>query len=104
MTGISTPADTPQARFDSTKAMRGRAFLERDGIFYGLLALTAIFTIGTIHFIAFRTPVEASMGIVQKIFYFHVPAAYSMYVGAAACLVGSAAYLYTGNRSWDSLA
>ena len=30
-------------------------------------------------------PVEATMGIVQKIFYFHVPSAYVMYLGAAVC-------------------
>ena len=29
------------------------------------------------------------MGIVQKIFYFHVPSAYAMYLGAGACFVGS---------------
>ena len=29
------------------------------------------------------------MGIVQKIFYFHVPSAYAMYIGATACFVGS---------------
>jgi heme exporter protein C len=81
-----------------------KSFLQWDGPFYGLLALAAICTLGTIQLIAFRAPVEASMGVVQKIFYFHVPAAYSMYVGAAACFVGSAAYLYSGKRAWDSLA
>jgi heme exporter protein C len=75
-----------------------------DLAFQVLLALAAICTVGTIHFIAYRTPTEASMGIVQKIFYFHVPAAYSMYLGAAACFVGSAGYLYDGRRGWDALA
>src|SRR5258708_5374935 len=72
--------------------------------FQVLLVVAAICTIGTIEFIAFRTPTEASMGIVQKIFYFHVPAAYSMYVGAAACFVGSAGFLYDNRRGWDALA
>jgi heme exporter protein C len=75
-----------------------------DVIFQVLLAITAIATVGTIQFIAFRAPVEATMGVVQKIFYFHVPAAYSMYVGAAACFVGSAGYLYDGRRGWDAFA
>jgi heme exporter protein C len=44
------------------------------------------------------------MGIVQKIFYFHVPAAYAMYLGAAACFIGSAGFLYDGRRFWDALA
>jgi heme exporter protein C len=81
-----------------------RPFLERSPGFYGLLALTALFTITAIQVIAFRAPVEASMGIVQKIFYFHVPAAYAMYLGATACFIGSAAYLYSGKSAWDSLA
>ena len=72
--------------------------------FQVVLLLAAICTVGTIQFIAFHTPTEASMGIVQKIFYFHVPAAYSMYVGAAACFVGSAGFLYDSGRRWDALA
>ncbi len=75
-----------------------------DLAFQILVVVTAICTVGTIHFVAYRTPIEATMGIVQKIFYFHVPAAYSMYLGAAACFVGSAGYLYDGRRGWDALA
>lgn len=69
-----------------------------------LAAATAIALVGTLWVIAFRAPVEASMGIVQKIFYFHVPAAYSMYVGAAVCFIGSAGYLAQGTRKWDAIA
>jgi heme exporter protein C len=85
----------------ATKASRSSG---SDGLFHALLALTAIATVGTLQIIAFRAPVEASMGIVQKIFYFHVPAAYAMYVGAAACFVGSAGYLYNGKSGWDAFA
>jgi heme exporter protein C len=73
-------------------------------VFHVLLVLAAVCTVGTIQFVAFRTPTEATMGIVQKIFYFHVPAAYSMYVGAAACFVGSAGFLYDSRRGWDAFA
>lgn len=83
---------------------QGNAVTRSDVIFTALLALTALATIGTIHFIAYRAPTEATMGVVQKIFYFHVPAAYAMYVGAAACFVGSAGYLYNGRRGFDALA
>jgi heme exporter protein C len=72
--------------------------------FQALLAITAVLTVGTIHFVAYHTPTEATMGIVQKIFYFHVPAAYAMYLGAGACFVGSAGYLYDGRRGWDAFA
>lgn len=49
-------------------------------------------------------PVERQMGIVQKIFYFHVPSAYAMYVGFAACAIASAVYLRTRKDSWDAVA
>jgi heme exporter protein C len=81
-----------------------KAASRSDVIFTVLLALAAVATVGTIQFVAFRAPTESTMGIVQKIFYFHVPAAYAMYVGAAACFVGSAGYLYNGKRGWDALA
>lgn len=61
----------------------------------------ALLLIAALHVIAFVAPVEASMGIVQKIFYFHVPAAYGMYLGALACFVGSAGLLATGHSTWD---
>lgn len=69
-----------------------------------LAILTAFALVITLYVIAFRAPVEASMGVVQKIFYFHVPAAYSMYVGAAVCFIGSAGYLAQGTRRWDAIA
>lgn len=69
-----------------------------------VLAATAIALIGTVHFVAYVVPVEATMGIVQKIFYFHVPSAYAMYVGATACFVGSAGFLATGKRGYDAFA
>lgn len=71
------------------------------GLFTGI---TALVLLGTVHFVAFVIPTEATMGIVQKIFYFHVPSAYAMYIGAIACLVGSIGYLAKGTQVWDSTA
>ena len=50
------------------------------------------------------TPVEANMGIVQKIFYFHVPAAYSMYLAWAVCAIASVIYLWKRSEKADMLA
>ncbi len=52
----------------------------------------------------FYAPIDANMGIVQKIFYFHVPSAYSMYLCWAVCTVGSLVYLTTRSERWDMLA
>jgi heme exporter protein C len=49
-------------------------------------------------------PVEAEMGVVQKIFYFHVPAAYTMYLAWGVCAAASVAYLVRRRESFDALA
>jgi len=76
----------------------------QDLVFYVLFAATAASFIYDIHLIFFRTPVELTMGIVQKIFYFHVPAAYAMYLAAGACFLGSVAYLYSPTDGRDAIA
>src|SRR6476659_9582092 len=80
------------------------ALRSKDLAFYGLLGVATALFVATINVIFLKAPVEARMGIVQKIFYFHVPSAYSMYIGATACFVGSVGYLVTRKDSWDSLA
>jgi heme exporter protein C len=47
---------------------------------------------------------EAAGGLAQKIFYFHVPSAYAMYLSGVACFVGSAAYLASPREKWNALA
>jgi heme exporter protein C len=48
-------------------------------------------------------PVEQQMGIVQKIFYFHVPSAYAMYVGFTLAMIGSVGYLWKRQERFDAL-
>jgi heme exporter protein C len=73
-------------------------------VFYCVAAATAVSLIVTLQVVFFRAPVEATMGVVQKIFYFHVPSAYAMYVGATFCFVGSVGYLARGTIRWDAFA
>ncbi len=49
-------------------------------------------------------PKERTMGNVQRIFYFHVPAAMLAFLGFAVVFVASIGYLKTRNRTWDLLA
>ncbi len=74
------------------------------GVFYALLATSTVLLLATIHVVFLRAPIEARMGIVQKIFYFHVPSAYAMYIGATACFIGSLGYLLKPSDHWDALA
>jgi len=75
-----------------------------DTAFYVLLATSTALLLTTIYWVFVVAPIEARMGIVQKIFYFHVPAAYSMYIGAAACFFGSIGYLLKPTDGRDALA
>ncbi len=75
----------------------------QDAIFAILVAVTTALILTTIYWVFERAPTEKVMGIVQKIFYFHVPSAYSMYIGATACFVGSAGYLVKPSAKWDAL-
>jgi heme exporter protein C len=76
----------------------------RSGLFALVVAASALAFVGTLHLVFFAAPVEKTMGIVQKIFYVHVPSAYCMYLGATACLVGSVGYLLNGKEGADALA
>ncbi len=76
----------------------------RDRLLLLLIVLAAVSCIGTLAFVFLRVPKESTMGIVQKIFYFHVPSAYGLYLGAGACFMGSVGFLYNGSMKWDALA
>jgi heme exporter protein C len=55
-------------------------------------------------FIIDATPEESTMGLVQKIFYFHVPAAIASFAGAFACGLASAVFLWRRRPAADHLA
>ncbi len=60
-----------------------------------LLALYAIFL---------YAPVEKTMGLVQKIFYIHVPAAFLAYLAFFITFIASIFYLYRKDSKWDTVA
>jgi len=49
-------------------------------------------------------PLEPTMGVVQKIFYFHVPCAWTLLLSTFVCAGGSIAYLFKGSERGDRLA
>lgn len=76
------------------------------GSYEALLAITALCFAGLIAFVFFKTPVAQLQagGLAQKIFYFHVPSAYAMYLSGAVCFVASALYLAGANEKRDAWA
>ncbi len=51
-----------------------------------------------------RAPYESTMGLVQKIFYFHVPAAMLLFASAFVCGIASAVFLFKKRPAADRLA
>lgn len=51
----------------------------------------------------FYAPMEAVMGQVQRIFYFHVPAWWVGMLGLIVAAVAGVAYLVTSDRRWDNI-
>ena len=48
-----------------------------------------------------NAPYESTMGLVQKIFYFHVPSWFVMFSAAGVCGIGGAIYLFSGRKEAD---
>jgi heme exporter protein C len=55
-------------------------------------------------FMIANAPYESTMGLVQKIFYFHAPSGIVMFASAFVCGVASAIYLYGRRASADRVA
>ena len=55
-------------------------------------------------FMIVNAPYESTMGLVQKIFYFHVPSAMTMFAAAFVCGIASAVYLFGRKPHADRVA
>ena len=49
-----------------------------------------------------EAPYESTMGLVQKIFYFHVPSWIAMFTSAFVCGIASAIYPVSGRQAADA--
>ena len=62
---------------------------------------TAALLMLSIYLVFFYAPVEKVMGIVQKIFYFHLSSAFTAFMSFFAAFVYSILYLYRKEAKWD---
>jgi len=51
-----------------------------------------------------RAPYESTMGLVQKIFYFHVPSWIAMFLAAVVCGIAGALVIFAGRKDADRVA
>ena len=71
--------------------------------FAPLLVLAAAMFAAAPYFIA-QAPYESTMGLIQKIMYFHVPSWIGMYSAILVCGVASGLYLFRNNQAADRYA
>lgn len=70
-------------------------------LFPWIIGLTAVATVVSVWMIFGYAPIDREMGVVQKIFYSHVPAAMASYAGFTVTSVASLLYLLKPHRNWD---
>lgn len=69
------------------------------------LAAAGVATILLVHWlVAFWVPTEAAQGVVQRIFYIHVPAAWACFLAVTVAGLASAAYLWMEDERGDMAA
>src|ERR1044071_4903624 len=71
--------------------------------FAPLVVLVAALFVAAPYFIA-QAPYESTMGLIQKIMYFHVPSWIGMYTAIFVCGIASAIYLFQNNTAADRYA
>lgn len=72
-------------------------------LFAPLLVVAVVMLAGAPVLIA-RAPYESTMGLVQKIFYFHVPSWFAMFLSVFICGVSSVVFLFGRKPSADRVA
>jgi heme exporter protein C len=78
----------------------------RTGLRWGMLLAAATVGLGLIALamVVLYAPTERVQGIAQRIFYFHVPMAWTAYLAFLVVLVASVGYLWTRDLRWDTVA
>jgi heme exporter protein C len=68
------------------------------------LVLIAMVLFASAPLVVANAPVEQTMGLVQKIFYYHVPSAILLFASAFVCGIASAVYLFRRSAAADRVA
>ena len=71
---------------------------------FGLLVVVAAAMFAAAPFLILNAPYESTMGLVQKIFYFHVPAAIAAMLSAMIAGAASGVFLWRRGRTADAVA
>lgn len=81
-------------------------YMRSRGLIVGTWAITTLAFFALILFVFLKVPEAQPQagGLAQKIFYFHVPAAYALYLCGGVCFIASGLYLYEPSDARDAWA
>jgi heme exporter protein C len=68
-----------------------------------LAAASCLSMVAALFMVFVYVPTEADQGIVQRIFYFHLPCAWVAFLAFGMVAVAGALYLWLGHKIWDDL-
>lgn len=78
--------------------------LRNNAIFYGYWGVTAVLFGVAVWMLVGYVPTEETMGLIQKVFYVHLPSAICTFLAALLACIASIAYIMTSDLKWDDLA
>lgn len=70
----------------------------------GLLGLSFVLLVAALYLVFIYVPTDETMGIVQRIFYFHVPVGWVAFLAFFIVFLGSILYLWKRQSKWDVIA
>ena len=71
---------------------------------FPLLVVVAVAMFAAAPYLVAMAPQESTMGLIQKIFYVHVPSWIAMYTAIGVCGVASVMYIFNDNKAADGYA
>jgi heme exporter protein C len=75
----------------------------RNPMSMGLAAASCLSMVAALFMVFVYVPTEAEQGIVQRIFYFHLPCAWVAFLGFGMVALAGGLYLWLGHKVWDDL-
>lgn len=69
-----------------------------------LLAMSALLMLSALYMVFIYVPTDAEMGVIQRIFYFHVPLAWIAFLAFFVVFIASILYLWKRDKKWDFVA
>ena len=75
--------------------------MSRDRLLTVLIMLTTLAMLASLYLVLVWVPTEKTMGVIQRVFYFHVPSAWVAFLAFAVAAVAALLFLARRQEHWD---